>query len=245
MFTIAWNPRGFHLITVLEKGRKFNVGDYIAEILEPLSQWLSIESAGNERKLLVYADNARPHTDKLSTQYFNENRMKSAPHAPSPPDLAPSDFYLFWYVKRCLARLSFEDADQLLAVVKGVLEGIEKGPCKRSFSSWMDRLKKCIATNGEYTEYAQINVIEEYIFILPILRCLCPGGTPCTLPEPSDRIQMPTINPNSKLAREPHWAHSRSLRQPQPMDDAFRTQSMSKSSQLERFSPRLLSAPMT
>jgi hypothetical protein len=45
---------------------------------------------------------------------------------PYSPDLAPSDFYLFGYVKRCLAGLSFEDADQLLAAVEGVLEGIEK-----------------------------------------------------------------------------------------------------------------------
>jgi hypothetical protein len=42
------------------------------------------------------------------------------------PDLAPSDFYLFGYVKRCLAGRSFEDVDQLLAAVEGVLEGIEK-----------------------------------------------------------------------------------------------------------------------
>jgi hypothetical protein len=32
MLTIVWNPRGFHLIKVLENGRKFNAGDYIAEI---------------------------------------------------------------------------------------------------------------------------------------------------------------------------------------------------------------------
>jgi hypothetical protein len=48
MLTIEWNPRGFHLIKVLEKGRKFNAGYCIADILEPLSQWRSIEAAGNE-----------------------------------------------------------------------------------------------------------------------------------------------------------------------------------------------------
>jgi hypothetical protein len=73
MLTIIWNPRVFQLIRVLEKGSKFNAGYYIAKILEPLSQWRSIEAAGNERKLLVHAHNARPHTAKLSTQYFNEN----------------------------------------------------------------------------------------------------------------------------------------------------------------------------
>jgi hypothetical protein len=52
--------------------------------------------------------------------------MKSAVHAPYFPDLAPSDFYLFGYIKRCLAGLSFEDTDQLLAAIEGVLDGIEK-----------------------------------------------------------------------------------------------------------------------
>jgi histone-lysine N-methyltransferase SETMAR len=126
MFTIDWNPRGFHLIKVLEKGRKFNAGSYIAEILKPLSQGRSIEAAGNERKLLMHPDNARQHAAKLLAQYFNENRMKSVPYPPYSPDLAASDFYLFEYVKRCLAGLSFEDVDQLLAAVKRVREGIEK-----------------------------------------------------------------------------------------------------------------------
>jgi hypothetical protein len=152
MLTIVWNPRGFHFITVLEKGHKFNAGDNIAEILEPLSQWHSIEAADNDRKLLVHADNARPHTAKLSTQSFNEDRMKSAPRPSYSPDLALSDFYLFGDVKRYIAGLLFEDADQLLAAVEGVLEGIEKVTLQAVFLEWMDRLKKCIATDGKYIE---------------------------------------------------------------------------------------------
>jgi hypothetical protein len=65
--------------------------------------------------------------------------MKLATDPPYSPDLAPSDFYLFGDVKRCLAGLSFEDADQLLAAVEGILESIGKWPCQRSFSSgWTD-----------------------------------------------------------------------------------------------------------
>jgi hypothetical protein len=152
MPTIVWNLHGFHLIKILEKRRKFNAGYYITEILESLSQWRSIEAVGNEQKLLVHADNARSHKAKLSTQYFNENRMKSAPHSPHSSHLAPSSFYLFGYVKRCLASLSFEDAYQLPAAVEDVLEGIEKATLQAVFLEWMDRLKKCIATDGEYTE---------------------------------------------------------------------------------------------
>jgi hypothetical protein len=91
-----------------------------------LSQWRSIEAAGNGRKLLVHADNARQHTAMGPIQYLTQNRMKSAPHPPYSPDLAPSDFYLFGNVKRCLTGLSFDDADQLLAAGEGFLEGTEK-----------------------------------------------------------------------------------------------------------------------
>jgi hypothetical protein len=52
--------------------------------------------------------------------------MKSAPHPSYSLDLVPSDFYLLGYVKRCLAGLSFEDVDQTLAIVEGVIEGLEK-----------------------------------------------------------------------------------------------------------------------
>jgi hypothetical protein len=129
-----------------------------------------IETAGNERKLLVHTDNALPHTAELSTQYFNAKSNEigatsSILHPPSSilhtpysilytqysPDLAPSGFYLFGYVKRCLAGFLFEDADvdvdvdagadadQLLAAVEGVPEGIEKLSCKQYFSSgWTD-----------------------------------------------------------------------------------------------------------
>jgi hypothetical protein len=107
--------------------------------------------------------------------------MKSEPHPPCSPDLAPTDCYLFGYVKRCLSGLLFEDADQLLATVEGFLEGIEKVTLQVVFLGWMDRLRKCITTNGEYTELAQIKVIEEWSFILPILKCSCPSGTPCNI----------------------------------------------------------------
>jgi hypothetical protein len=53
-------------------------------------------------------------------------RAHILPHPPDSPDLTPLDFYFFGYVQKCLAGLSFEDADQLLAAVEGVLEGVEK-----------------------------------------------------------------------------------------------------------------------
>jgi hypothetical protein len=71
--------------------------------------------------------------------------MRPALHPPYSPELAPLDFHLFGYVKGCLTSLSFEDIEQLLEPVQVVLEGIEKWPYKRSFSSgWT----VCLVPNG-------------------------------------------------------------------------------------------------
>jgi hypothetical protein len=74
--------------------------------------------------------------------------MQSTPHPLYSPDLAPSDFYFFGCVKKYLAGLSFDDADQLLAAVEGVLAGIEKVILQTVFLEWMNRFRKCITTTG-------------------------------------------------------------------------------------------------
>jgi hypothetical protein len=106
-----------------------------------LFQWRSVEAAGNGWTLFMDADNARPHTAKLSTQYFNENRMKSAPH--------PLYSILPW--SRAVGLLSLQVCQEMFRrpLIRGRISascssrrcsrGFEKGPCRRSFSSgWTD-----------------------------------------------------------------------------------------------------------
>jgi hypothetical protein len=51
-----------------------------------------------------------------------------------------------------LAGLSFENADELLERVQGVLRGIAKVTLRAVFLEWTERLRKCIPTDGEYVE---------------------------------------------------------------------------------------------
>jgi hypothetical protein len=104
--------------------------------------------------------------------------MKAAPHLPYSPDLASADFYLFGYIKRCLASRSFESADELLETIRRILGDIEKVTFQAIFLEWMERLRKCLATNAEYVEQCKINVSERLIFILILVRCSRMAGTP-------------------------------------------------------------------
>jgi hypothetical protein len=76
--------------------------------------------------------------------------MEQAPHPPHSPDLAPSDFYLFGYLKDRLRGQHFEDGDQLFDAISALTETIEKVTLQRVLLEWMERLRRCIDTNGEY-----------------------------------------------------------------------------------------------
>jgi histone-lysine N-methyltransferase SETMAR len=178
MLTIVSNPRGFYLIDVLAKGRKFNTTYYVTEILSVLSKWCSTEAKGDRRTLIAHAENGHLHTTQLEFQFFEQNRMKAVPYPPYSPDLAPSDRYIFGYINECMAGLSFENADELLQSGRGVVGSIEKVRFQTVFLEWMERFRKCTATNDEYVEESTINVRERLSFIRILVRCSHVRGTP-------------------------------------------------------------------
>jgi hypothetical protein len=102
--------------------------------------------------LIVHADNARPYTAKMTSQFMEQNSMKRAPHPADSPDLAPSDFLPLGYVKQLLSGCQFADQDSLLQGASDVLVDIKKVILESVFHNWMERLCECSATGGEYGE---------------------------------------------------------------------------------------------
>jgi histone-lysine N-methyltransferase SETMAR len=83
---------------------------------------------------------------------MEDNGMTRATHPPYSPDIAPSDFCLFAYMKYCLRGQSFEAADELFSATEAVFGAIEKSTLDAVFVEWMERLRRWIAANGEYFE---------------------------------------------------------------------------------------------
>jgi histone-lysine N-methyltransferase SETMAR len=107
MLTVVWNPHGFHLVSLLSKGQKWTSPYDIDHILPEIC---ALRDARDRRKLVVHADNARPHLAKRVKQYLEDTNLKSALHAPYSSDLALSDFFLFGQVKRLLQGTEFQTA---------------------------------------------------------------------------------------------------------------------------------------
>jgi hypothetical protein len=148
---MVWNPRSFFCIDVLEKGQIQRLSS-ATEILSPLSEWPVSGAQEGDCKLIANADNVRPHTARLSVEFFEDDWIKLASHSAYSPDIAPSDLYHSGYVKGYLAGCSVVDGKKLFESVPGVLDSIKKVTVQLVFLEWMDRLSKCIQTNGEYME---------------------------------------------------------------------------------------------
>lgn len=152
MLTIFWNVNGFPIVNVLPENEKFTANYFINAILEEIYQKIRLPCNNVPRKISLHYDNARPHTARKVARYLETHRMKKVPHPPFSPDIAPSDFYLFGYVKNRLQGLHFDSMESLLENVVEILSEITKDTLKKVFKDWMDRLQKIINNNGEYFE---------------------------------------------------------------------------------------------
>jgi transposase len=137
MVAIAWNPLGFPLILVLPTGRTFNTEYYRDNILAALTQF---QPEDDGTKLVVHADNARVHTAQKCRTFCEENGLRIAPHPPYSPDLAPSDFFLFGYVKERLKEMVFPLYEEVLDAIGEVVTSIESETLIAVFEHWIERL---------------------------------------------------------------------------------------------------------
>jgi histone-lysine N-methyltransferase SETMAR len=73
-----------------------------------------------------------------------------APHPPYSPDLAPSAFLLFGYLKEKMLGRAFESAEALLDWIREEFESIHPDVLERVFESWITRVEKCIQHEGAF-----------------------------------------------------------------------------------------------
>ena len=72
------------------------------------------------------------------------------PQPPYSPDLAPSDFFLFGYLKMKLEGHVFQEEIDLLNKVGKVLMNIPEKMFKKAFKEWIARLYEVIIRDWDY-----------------------------------------------------------------------------------------------
>ena len=95
-----WGAHGILFIDYLEKGKTVN-SDYYTELLDRLSAKIKKKRPHmQKKKLLFQQDNAPCHKSMKTMVKLNELNFELLPHPPYSPDLAPSDYWLFAYLKK-------------------------------------------------------------------------------------------------------------------------------------------------
>jgi histone-lysine N-methyltransferase SETMAR len=147
METIAWNPVGFHLLDALPKGNALNVKHDRVNIL---TEFLPLRLQVDRRRLVIHADNARPHTARKCRAICEGNRLRLVVHPPYSPDLIPTDFFLFGHIKHCLQGITFPSREESFAAIHEIVGAIPRPTLEDVFRHWMQRLEWVSQNNSDY-----------------------------------------------------------------------------------------------
>jgi hypothetical protein len=120
---------------------------YIGHILPEIG---ALRDVRDRQKLVIHADNAKPHVPKRVRQHLDEGGLRNGPHPLDSPDLAPNAFFLFGHVKK------FQTAEELLEAVVQILSHLPLAILMATFHQWMERLQACISGRGEYVKSISI-----------------------------------------------------------------------------------------
>jgi len=152
MFCVFFMTTGPVLIHQMSSGQSINASYYRTNCLEPLIEEIKKKRpARGTHDIKVHFDNARPHKASIVNDYLAERSITAMPQPAYSPDLAPSDFWLFGFLKWQLG--SYPDEKSLKRAVTQKLESIPKEMYRKSFENWIERMKLCIKCGGDYFEH--------------------------------------------------------------------------------------------
>ena len=95
-----------------------------------------------------HQDNAPVHNSILVTDYLTKMDIKTVPHPPYSPDLAPCDFWLFPKLTGC----HYETIEEMIEALTKVIDTLAQEDFNGAFQKLLERFNKCIVAGEDYFE---------------------------------------------------------------------------------------------
>jgi hypothetical protein len=86
-------------------------------------------------------DNAKSHNSKSNMEQMTQLGFKRAIHSPYSSDIAPSEFFLFGWLKDELARQSLGEMEDILQAIIEISKNLTPNIVRSVFLTWIERLK--------------------------------------------------------------------------------------------------------
>ena len=151
LIVVFWSFTGFFYVTAVPEGSRYT-SSYFTDVLLPKLETALRPSRPvlGIRRTKLHWDNARPHTAATTRNELASKGAISLPHQPYSPGLAPSDFFLFGYLKERIRGMDFSTSAELLGTLREIVGTIDRNILAKTFTEWKERLATVIENHGEY-----------------------------------------------------------------------------------------------
>jgi len=119
MGIVFWDAEGLILAEFLEPGQTITAARYV-QTLHKLRRALRDKCLG--QNIIVLHDNARPHAARLTSEAIAKMGWEVLPQPSYSPDMAPSDYHLFGFVKDQLHTQCYETTEAIQKAVRQCLQ---------------------------------------------------------------------------------------------------------------------------
>lgn len=152
MATVFWDRHGVLLVDFMPQGTTINSAAYCAT-LRKLRRAIQNKRRGLlSSGVLLLHDNARPHSADQTQELIRSFGWEQMDHPPYSPDLAPSDYHLFRYLKGFLGGQRFDTDEEVKTTVEDWLSSQAADFYDVGINKLVERYDKCLNKKGNYVE---------------------------------------------------------------------------------------------
>jgi len=149
MGTVFWDAEGLILAEFLEPRQTITAAHYV-QTLHKLRRALRDKRPG--RNIIILHDNVCPHSARLTSEAISKMGWEVLPHPSYSPDLTPSDYHLFGFVKDQLRGQRYETMEAIQKAVRQCLQMAGMEFYGRGIFKFPERWEKCVQRSGDYVE---------------------------------------------------------------------------------------------
>ncbi|GFX87471.1 histone-lysine N-methyltransferase SETMAR [Trichonephila clavipes] len=121
---------------------------HTAQLYESSEEYCKTNGVACSQNCFAPPRYARPYTFRTTRELIDSFGCKVLDHAPYRPDLAPSDFHFFWYLKHSLGGNLSSDNEEVKAVENSWLSNLAADFFEEGFQNLFLRYDKCINKLG-------------------------------------------------------------------------------------------------
>ncbi|GFW36389.1 histone-lysine N-methyltransferase SETMAR [Trichonephila clavipes] len=148
MATVFWDRHGVLLVEFMQQGTTINAAAYCATLTK-LRRAIQNKRRGLLTSgVLLLHDNARPHSAINTKNLIRSFGWEQIDHPPYSPELSPSDFHLFRYLKEFLGGKRFDTADEVKEEVQDWLSSQAADVYDLGIQKLVVRYDKCLNKYG-------------------------------------------------------------------------------------------------